>query len=110
MESKLELGIQQSAEVAGLFLETCQSSDERQSTLLIRLRCSSDGVDLSNRACSRGKFPKESMSFIWDRMSNYVFSGFPPYLNYALYLTRASGSCLKVSASLPPGSRKLVRK
>lgn len=81
MESKLELGIQQSAKVAGLFLETCQSSVECQSTLAIGPQISSDGVDLSNRVCSQGRFPMESMSLIWDRMSNCLFSDFPPHPN-----------------------------
>lgn len=48
------------------------------------------------------------MSLIWNGVSNYVFSGFPLHLISVLYLTRASRGCLKLSASLPPGSAKLV--
>lgn len=49
---------------------------ERQSTLLMYLQLSFDDFDLSNRVCSCGTLPIGSMSLIWNRMSNYVFSGF----------------------------------
>lgn len=75
--ASLRLGIQQSAKVPVLFMETCQSSFDCKSTLLICLQFSFDDFDLSNRVCYRGKLPIGSMSLIWNHMSNYVFSGFP---------------------------------
>lgn len=49
---------------------------KRQRTLLIYLQLSFDDFDLSNRVCSCGTLPIGSMSLVWNRMSNYVFSGF----------------------------------
>lgn len=79
--ASLHLGIRQSAKVPVLFLETSQSWVEYKSTLLICLKLPFADFDLSNRVCYHSKLPIGSMSLIWNRMSNYVFSVFPPHSN-----------------------------